>query len=151
MRPRRRNDSLAAAKDRVPGFGRLLPPTLLDVGDVDLEQGVLTIRQTKFGKSRLVPVDTSTVAALDGYQTRRDRFLRGRPQRRFFVSGKGTPLAYFSDRGRLFQADRGRQNGVVEAALGKRAGTGLTVAESSTISLKRAAVGRLSGVGLDRT
>ena len=62
----------------------------LDVGDVDLEQGVLTIRQTKFGKSRLVPVDTSTVAALDGYQTRRDRFFRGRPQRRFFVSGKGS-------------------------------------------------------------
>lgn len=64
----------------------------LNVGDVDLEQGVLTIRQTKFGKSRLVPVDTSTVAALNGYQTRRKRLLRGRPQRRFFVSGKGTPL-----------------------------------------------------------
>ncbi len=52
--------------------------------------------------------------------------------------------AYFSDRGRLFQADRGRRIGVAVAALGKRAGTGLTVAESSTISLKRAAVGRVS-------
>jgi hypothetical protein len=53
--------------------------------------------------------------------------------------------AYFSDRGRLFQADRGRQDCVAVAALGERAGTGLTVAESSTISLKRAAVGRVSG------
>lgn len=37
------------------------------------------------------------------------------------------PGAYFSDRGRLFQADRGRQIGVAVAALGKRAGTGVNV------------------------
>lgn len=36
--------------------------------------------------------------------------------------------AYFSDRGRLFQADRGRQFDVAVAALGKRTGTGVTVA-----------------------
>jgi hypothetical protein len=36
--------------------------------------------------------------------------------------------AYFSDRGRLFQADRGRRNDVAVAALGKRAGSGVTVA-----------------------
>jgi hypothetical protein len=59
--------------------------------------------------------------------------------------------AYFSDRGRLFQADRGRQNGVAEAALGKRAGTGLNVAESSTISLKLSVAGRVSGVVLSPT
>ena len=59
--------------------------------------------------------------------------------------GRNT-AAYFSDRGRPFQADRGRQNDVAEVALGRRAGTGLNVAESSTISLKRAAVGRVSGV-----
>jgi hypothetical protein len=63
----------------------------------------------------------------------------------------GTVVAYFSDRGRPFQADRGRQNGVAEAAPGKRAGTGLNVAESSTISLKPAAVGRVSGVVLSLT
>ena len=40
---------------------------------------------------------------------------------------------------------------VAVAAPGRRAGTGLNVAESSTISLKWAAVGRLSGVGLERT
>ena len=35
--------------------------------------------------------------------------------------------AHFSDRGRLFQADRGRRIGVAVAALGKRAGTGVNV------------------------
>jgi hypothetical protein len=60
----------------------------------------------------------------------------------------GILTAYFSDRGRPFRADRERRNGVAVAALGKRAGTGLTVHGSSTISLKRAAVGWLSGVDL---
>ena len=75
-------------------------------------------------------------------------------EERLFPDGecKLRPLvAYFSDRGRLFQSDRGRQNGVAEAALGKRAGTGLNVAQSSTISLKRAAVRRVSGVVLSPT
>jgi hypothetical protein len=49
--------------------------------------------------------------------------------------------AYFSDRGRLFQADRGRRNGAVGDALGKRASSGLNVSQSSTISLKRAVAG----------
>ena len=44
----------------------------------------------------------------------------------FFLMG-ARPLAYFSDRGRLFQADRGRRIGVAVAALGKRAGTGVNV------------------------
>jgi ATP-binding cassette subfamily B protein RaxB len=44
--------------------------------------------------------------------------------------------AYFSDRGRPFQADRGRRIGVAGGALGKHARTGLNVAQSSTISLK---------------
>jgi hypothetical protein len=34
-----------------------------------------------------------------------------------------THVAYFSDRGRLFQADRGRRIGIAVAALGRRAGT----------------------------
>lgn len=59
----------------------------------------------------------------------------------YVIGEHGTQLtAYFSDRGRLFQADRGRRIGVAVAALGKRAGTGVTVAQSSTISLKRSAV-----------
>ena len=39
----------------------------LDRPDVDLDQGILTIRRTKFGKSRHVPVHPSTVDALKKY------------------------------------------------------------------------------------
>ena len=44
-----------------------------------------------------------------------------------FVGRLVIHAAYFSDRGRLFQADRGRRIGVAVAALGKRAGTGVNV------------------------
>ena len=44
----------------------------LDRNDVDLEQGVLTIHRTKFGKSRLVPVHACTRGALNRYAERRD-------------------------------------------------------------------------------
>jgi integrase len=47
----------------------------LDRKDVDLDQGILTIRRTKFGKSRHVPVHPSTVGALKEYATKRDRVL----------------------------------------------------------------------------
>ncbi|MGR9349531.1 tyrosine-type recombinase/integrase (plasmid) [Rhizobium leguminosarum] len=40
--------------------------------DVDLDQGVLTIRETKFSKSRLVPLHATTIAVLSGYAARRD-------------------------------------------------------------------------------
>jgi integrase/recombinase XerD len=73
----------------------------LDRDDVDLEQGLLTIRDSKFGKSRQIPVHPSTVAALTGYATRRDarrprhdgRRKRHAPSRAsFFTSTTGTRL-----------------------------------------------------------
>ena len=39
----------------------------LDRSDLDSEQGLLTIRQGKFGKSRQLPLHASTVEALLGY------------------------------------------------------------------------------------
>jgi integrase/recombinase XerD len=50
----------------------------LDRPDVDLGHGILTIRRTKFGKSRHVPVHPSTVDALKQYADRRDHVL-GKP------------------------------------------------------------------------
>ena len=44
----------------------------LDRDDVDLAQGLLTIRDSKFGKSRQIPVHPSTIEALGGYTKRRD-------------------------------------------------------------------------------
>jgi integrase len=59
--------------------------------DVDLDHGILFIRQTKFGKSRVVPVHDSTRAALAGYARRRDAFGVGEPNA-FFVSEQKRPL-----------------------------------------------------------
>jgi len=42
-------------------------PLRLDRGDVDLVNGVLTIRETKFGKSRCVPLHPSARRALQRY------------------------------------------------------------------------------------
>ena len=47
----------------------------LQTEDVDLEEGVLTIRGAKFGKSRLVPIHPSTRKVLSDYASRRDHFL----------------------------------------------------------------------------
>ena len=66
----------------------------LDRDDVDLEDGVLHVRQTKFGKSREVPLHPSTVDALAGYARRRDQ-LSPRPRDpSFFISTTGTRLRY---------------------------------------------------------
>ena len=51
----------------------------LQTEDVDLKEGVLTIRGAKFGKSRLVPIHPSTRKVLSDYASRRDRFLARRP------------------------------------------------------------------------
>lgn len=64
----------------------------LQVGDVDLATGILTIRNSKFGKSRLVPIHASTTRKLREYQRQRDRFLGTRSSTHFFVCRKGTPL-----------------------------------------------------------
>src|SRR5258708_146838 len=47
----------------------------LERQDVDFNQGLLTIRQTKFNKSRLIPLHISTRDVLAEYAQRRDRLL----------------------------------------------------------------------------
>jgi integrase/recombinase XerD len=64
----------------------------LQVSDVDLANGVLTIRDSKFGKSRLVPIHASTTRKLHEYQRQRDRFLGTQSSAHFFICRKGTPL-----------------------------------------------------------
>jgi integrase/recombinase XerD len=50
----------------------------MELQDVDLKAGVLTIRGAKFGKTRLVPLHPSTCAALADYLARRQRQWAGR-------------------------------------------------------------------------
>jgi integrase len=61
----------------------------LQEADVDLKTGVLTIRQGKFGKSRLVPLHPSTVEALARYRTQRSRHVLVAPDGPFFVATRG--------------------------------------------------------------
>ena len=56
--------------------------------DIDLEQGMLTIVGTKFGKSRLVPIHSSTAEELVKYARERDRVFR-RKLDYFFVTRGG--------------------------------------------------------------
>jgi integrase/recombinase XerD len=64
----------------------------LKCGDVDLDNGVLTVRGTKFGKSRLVPIHASTREVLVRYRERRANHLGGREAAHFFISGTGHQL-----------------------------------------------------------
>ena len=66
----------------------------LDRGDVDLTNGVLAIRDTKFGKARYVPVHPSTLRALQRYAKLRDRLCPTPSSSRFFLSDRGTHVTY---------------------------------------------------------
>ncbi|MDQ7905936.1 tyrosine-type recombinase/integrase [Phytohabitans sp. ZYX-F-186] len=68
----------------------------LDRDDVDLGRAVLLIRDSKFGKSRMVPLHTTTVEHLTAYQTRRDRLFPCPSTPAFFVSSYGTRLNHTS-------------------------------------------------------
>ena len=66
----------------------------LQCDDVDLDAGVLTVRLTKFGKSRLVPLHPTTSAALRNYAQRRDAHLPTRRSPHFFVAERGGSLLH---------------------------------------------------------
>src|SRR6266540_489043 len=102
-------DALLAAASRLrPAFRALTYRTLfallavtglrvgeachLDRVDVDLNSGVLTVRDSKFGKSRQVPVHDSTTAALADYRHQRDQRPNAQTNPAFLVSIMGTRL-----------------------------------------------------------
>lgn len=62
----------------------------LRVADIDFNEGVLTIRESKYRLTRLVPVHRSTLAALRRYHTRRLRLWPHASH--FMVSDRGMPL-----------------------------------------------------------
>lgn len=66
----------------------------LDLGDIDDHEAVLTIRETKFGKSRLVPVHPSTMSALVQYRAARENHPRSADQPSLFISRTGKRLVY---------------------------------------------------------
>ncbi len=63
----------------------------LQYGDVDLVGHYLTIRKTKFKKSRYVPIHATVAEALKRYLTIRDRYVNHDAEQAFFLSNAGTP------------------------------------------------------------
>ena len=67
---------------------RVSEPLRLGVADVDLDGGVLRVLETKFRKSRLVPMHPTVIEAMRRYAAQRDRDPRGRSSAWFFL-GRG--------------------------------------------------------------
>ncbi|MGH7074075.1 MAG: tyrosine-type recombinase/integrase [Stellaceae bacterium] len=65
----------------------------LDRTDVDLADGVLHIRKTKFRKDRLVPVHATTLVALRIYSRHRDAAFPASKDSAFFISSRGNRLS----------------------------------------------------------
>lgn len=61
-------------------------------GDVDLDAALIAVRNSKFGKSRLVPLHPDTAAMLGRYAARRDQLCPAPATASFFASTAGTPL-----------------------------------------------------------
>jgi integrase/recombinase XerD len=66
----------------------------LDRGDIDHQRDVLTVLDSKFGKSRELAVHATTTAALRAYLSRRDRPVPAEPTEAVFTSAVGTRLTY---------------------------------------------------------
>ncbi len=60
--------------------------------DVDLKHGLLIVRQTKFAKSRQLPLHPSTVAALARYRGQRTRHVSTMDDTPFLISSRGRRL-----------------------------------------------------------
>jgi integrase len=63
-------------------------------GHVDWDRGWLCVRQTKFRKTRWVPLHPTATAALRAYAELRDRTFPHCDPDRFFVNDRGLPLPY---------------------------------------------------------
>lgn len=66
----------------------------LDRRDIDFSDGVLAVRESKFGKSRQVPLQSGTLQALEQYSRRREELCPHPSSESFFVSLRGTRIIY---------------------------------------------------------
>jgi len=112
---------LMTAARRLPGFGALMFPTLLgllacsgirigealrlETHDIDWGAGLLTVRRSKLGQSRCLPLESSSLAALKAYHEKRQRRFSGSELTAFFLTQKGHRLSY-SQASKAFQGLR---------------------------------------------
>jgi integrase len=79
----------------------------LDRSDLDSGNGVLTVRESKFGKSRELPLHPSTVAALRGYLRVREAHHNAHVSDALLISPAGTRLIYCNVHATFRQLRRG--------------------------------------------
>lgn len=77
---------------------RISEALAFDREDVNLDEGILRIRRTKFGKSRLVAVHESTRQILTDYAHERDRVVRRPATTAFFLSEGGSRVTEWATR-----------------------------------------------------
>ena len=68
----------------------------LTLADVDLPAGLLTIRKSKFYKTRLVPMSPGLSSALSSYVSQRAKEYSTKPDSALLLTRKGTPLARYT-------------------------------------------------------
>jgi integrase/recombinase XerD len=71
---------------------RISEVVALNHQDVDLAKGILTIRHSKFGKSRLVPIHSSVQCNLKTYAALKNSIIPSPQTRSFFISEAGNRL-----------------------------------------------------------
>jgi len=101
---------------------RISEAVSLDRQDVDLKERVLSIRESKFRKSRLVPVHVTTCDALSDYAEKRDRIFPIFKSVAFFISERGARVTHWAARDNF--AVVSRQIGIRKKIKGKRIGHG---------------------------
>jgi integrase/recombinase XerD len=94
----------------------------LDREDVDLDEGSLRIRRTKFGKSRLVVVHDSTRQVLADYARERDRVVHRPATAAFFLSEGGDRVTGWAARYNFAKVSR--EVGLRAPATDRRHGRG---------------------------
>jgi len=71
---------------------RISEAVSLTLADVDLHQSLLTIRESKFYKTRLIPVGPELKRVLQSYLRKQRPGLSSAPSSPFFVAGNGSPF-----------------------------------------------------------
>jgi integrase/recombinase XerD len=91
MRPPMRAATFTTIIGLLAVSGMRIGETLaLDRDDVNLDAGALTIRDTKFGKSRLLPLHPASTAALAKYARVREELCPAATGPSFFISSRGS-------------------------------------------------------------
>lgn len=71
---------------------RISEAIALDRQDVDMAKGILTIRHSKFGKSRLIPIHLTVQCKLQVYETLKNTIIPSPKTTSFFISEAGKRL-----------------------------------------------------------